>query len=118
MGVPATWQGLLSGVSTAATDPDLAGLPTDFSCRVPGFDVGVLLGRRSAARLDRFTAMAVLAAREAVADARLVPREWPAARAGVVVGTGNGSLERYVPEVVKIADRRWRRSWRGWPRWP
>src|SRR4029450_8838297 len=36
-GVEASWRGVCAGASTAATDPELAGLPVDFSCRVPGF---------------------------------------------------------------------------------
>ncbi|MFC5722363.1 beta-ketoacyl-[acyl-carrier-protein] synthase family protein [Streptomyces gamaensis] len=106
VGVPATWEGLLSGDPTAATDPELAGLPTDFSCRVPGFDASALLGSRLAARLDSFTAMAVLAAREAVADAGLEPREWDPTRVAVAVGTGTASLEKYVDEIVKVAEGR------------
>ncbi|WP_406330187.1 beta-ketoacyl synthase N-terminal-like domain-containing protein [Streptomyces sp. NBC_00203] len=108
IGTAATWDGLLAGTPTAATDPELAGLPTDFSCRIPGFDAGVLLGRRRAARLDRFTALAVLAAREAVAAAGLLPAEWAARRVGVVVGTGTAAMASYLVEIPKIADGRHR----------
>lgn len=89
IGVEASWQGVLSGVSTASHDEQLAGLPVDFSCRVPGFDPGVI-DRKAARRLDRFVQLAVVAAREAVADAGLDPETWDGARVGVVLGCGMG----------------------------
>ncbi|MEU8996259.1 beta-ketoacyl-[acyl-carrier-protein] synthase family protein [Streptomyces caniferus] len=106
IGARATWDGLLTGRSTAARDPELAGLPVDISCRVPDFDTAALVGRKAAWRLDRFVAMALLAARHAVADAGLDPTDWDAARVGVVMGTGTGSMERYVGEFAKLAAGR------------
>ncbi|PBC86877.1 3-oxoacyl-[acyl-carrier-protein] synthase II [Streptomyces sp. 2224.1] len=107
IGARATWDGLLTGRSTAARDPELAGLPVDISCRVPDFDTAALVGRKTAWRLDRFVAMAVLAARHAVADAGLGgPADRDPARIGVVMGTGTGSMERYVGEFAKLAAGR------------
>ncbi|MFF3743337.1 beta-ketoacyl-[acyl-carrier-protein] synthase family protein [Streptomyces kronopolitis] len=106
IGARATWDELLTGRSTAARDPELAGLPVDISCQVPDFDTARLVGRKAAWRLDRFVAMALLAARHAVADAGLVPGEWDAARVGVVIGTGTASMERYVGEFAKLAAGR------------
>lgn len=107
IGARATWDGLLTGRSTAARDVELAGLPVDISCRVPDFDTAALVGRKSAWRLDRFVAMALLAARHAVADAGLGnPADWDAARVGVVMGTGTGSMERYPAEFAKLAAGR------------
>ncbi|MCE6996342.1 beta-ketoacyl-[acyl-carrier-protein] synthase family protein [Saccharothrix sp. S26] len=97
IGVADNWKGVLSGRSAAASDPELAGLPVDFSCRVPGFDITDHLDRRVAFKLDRATQLAVVAAREAVADAGLDPRSWDGARVAVVLGTsmgGVGSMER------------------------
>ncbi|WP_262386724.1 beta-ketoacyl-[acyl-carrier-protein] synthase family protein [Streptomyces sp. TRM49041] len=70
-----TWDGLLDGVSTAARDVRLAGLPVDFSCRVAGFDGAAPLG--------------LAAAREAVADAAC-SAAWEGARVAVVLGTSGG----------------------------
>ncbi|MFH0518455.1 beta-ketoacyl-[acyl-carrier-protein] synthase family protein [Streptomyces sp. M41] len=100
-----TWQTLLQGTSTATYDEELAGLPVDISCRVPDFDARRLVGS-SAWRLDRFTAMGLLAAREALADARLDPRTWEPPRVGVVIGSGTASMERYALEFAKLADNR------------
>ncbi|UFQ19315.1 MULTISPECIES: beta-ketoacyl-[acyl-carrier-protein] synthase family protein [Streptomyces] len=98
-----TWQTLLRGVSTSSRDEELAGMPVDISCKVPDFDPRKLV-RASGWRLDRFSAMAVVAARQALADAALDHREWEPARVGVVIGTGATSLERVVPELRKLYE--------------
>jgi beta-ketoacyl-acyl-carrier-protein synthase II len=90
IGVEASWARVLTGESTASRDPNLEGLPVDFSCRVPDFDATELLGRKAARRLDRFVQLAVVAAREAIADAQLDPDTWDGTRVGVVLGCGMG----------------------------
>ncbi|GGS12414.1 MULTISPECIES: beta-ketoacyl-[acyl-carrier-protein] synthase family protein [Streptomyces] len=92
IGVEPTWSAVCSGVSTARKDPALAGIPVDISCTVPGFDARRHVGRRSVLVHDRFTQLAVVAAREAVADAGLDPASWDGARVGVVVGCGLGGV--------------------------
>ncbi|MBO4209339.1 beta-ketoacyl-[acyl-carrier-protein] synthase family protein [Micromonospora echinofusca] len=87
IGVARTWQTVCAGTSTAAHDPDLAGLPVDLSCRVPGFDPRATVGRRHW-QYDRLVQFALVAAREAVADAGLDPTTWDGARVGVVIGVG------------------------------
>src|SRR6266516_5774158 len=90
VGVEASWSAILDAAPTAATDPALAGMPVDFVCAVPGFDADELIGKRQAWRMDRFEQLAIVAAREAIRDAGLDPRSWPASRIGVVVGTSLG----------------------------
>ncbi|MFF9086365.1 beta-ketoacyl-[acyl-carrier-protein] synthase family protein [Streptomyces sp. NPDC014991] len=104
IGKDAAWTGLCAGQSTAAADPGLDGLPVAFSCQVPGLDAAGLLGHRLARRLDRFTTFALLAAREAVADARLGPDGWDGARVGVVMGVGTGSMQGWQAEFDRLAD--------------
>ncbi len=89
VGTAASWEGVSSARSTARRDPVLAGLPVDFSCRSPQ-DPAELIGGRTARRMDRFVQFAVLAAREAVADAGLDPVSWDGARIGVVLGCADG----------------------------
>ncbi|MFJ1647754.1 beta-ketoacyl-[acyl-carrier-protein] synthase family protein [Streptomyces sp. NPDC088258] len=86
----ATWATVLDGRPTAALDPELEGVPVRLSCRVPGFDADALLGARRALRLDPFVRFALVAAREAVADAGLDPATWDGARVGVVLGCADG----------------------------
>ncbi|MGW1076142.1 beta-ketoacyl-[acyl-carrier-protein] synthase family protein [Streptomyces sp. NPDC002537] len=105
VGTTATWHGLLTGESRAAPDPRLAGLPVDFSCR-SDFDAVTALGRRLAVRLDRFSAMAVAAAREAVADAGLDTTAWDPLRVAVVIGASSACTEHYDREFALIAAGR------------
>ncbi|MBH1937493.1 beta-ketoacyl-[acyl-carrier-protein] synthase family protein [Streptomyces sp. AV19] len=90
VGTKATWQGVSEGVTTAAPDPDLAGLPVDFSCRVPDFDPGAHLDSRALWRTDRCAQLAVAAAWEGVRDAGLDPGSWDGARVAVIIGTAFG----------------------------
>ncbi|GAA0394439.1 beta-ketoacyl-[acyl-carrier-protein] synthase family protein [Streptomyces luteireticuli] len=86
-GTEATWRGVLDGVGTASPDPALAGLPVDFSCRVPDFRPEAHLGDRALWRTDRCAQLAVVAAHEAVRDAGLDPGTWDGTRVAVIVGT-------------------------------
>ncbi|MYS21832.1 3-oxoacyl-[acyl-carrier-protein] synthase II [Streptomyces sp. DvalAA-14] len=106
VGREASWQGMLAGRSPAASDPVLAGLPVDFSCRLPDFDISGQLGKGLKWRLDPFTAMAILAAREAVADAGLETDDWEASRVGVVIGAGSASMARYDMEYARLGAGR------------
>lgn len=87
--VAASWAGVSTGIPTARPDPTLAGLPVNFSSRV-SVEPTELLGGRVARRMDRFVQFAVVAAREAVADAGLDPVAWDSARIAVVLGCADG----------------------------
>ncbi|MBZ4321427.1 beta-ketoacyl-[acyl-carrier-protein] synthase family protein [Streptomyces huiliensis] len=102
----ANWAALCRGRSLATPDPELAGLPVDFSCQVTGFDAAAELGRSLARRVDRFIQFALTAARRAVADAALDTGTWPAERVGIVLGVGSNSLSTYITEFGHLgADR-------------
>jgi 3-oxoacyl-[acyl-carrier-protein] synthase II len=103
IGVEATWSRVLEATPTAATDAALSGMPVDFDCAVAGFDADARLGRRQAWRMDRYEQLAVVAAREAVADARLDPATWQGARVGVVLGTALGGTATYEQQQRKLA---------------
>ena len=110
-GVEATWQGVLAGRSMATRDERLAaaGAPVSISCRAPGFDPDTELGRGASRRLDRFTHLAVIAAREAIAHAGLVGEDpdiiehVDADRTGVVIGSGIGGAETWESEYARLA---------------
>ena len=99
------WQGVLSGRSAGAKDPNLAGIPIDISCRVADFDGNELLGRKAARRLDRFVQLGLVAAREAVADSGLDPDSWDGARVGAVIGCGMGGAGTWEAQHTVLMER-------------
>ncbi|MFJ5869289.1 beta-ketoacyl-[acyl-carrier-protein] synthase family protein [Streptomyces parvus] len=97
------WEGLCSGRSTARRIEELAGLPVDFACPVDGIDLDAAVGGRSVWRMARFVKLALVAARQAVADAGLDPARWDGARVGVVLGVGVGGVSVLVDNAAKLA---------------
>lgn len=95
IGVESNWERICAALPAAALDPVLAGLPVPISCRVPDFDADTLLGRATAGRLDRVSQLALVAAREALADAGLDPNTWDGARVGVILGNALGGAAAY-----------------------
>ena len=95
IGIESNWERICAGLPTAAHDPNLDGLPVAISCRVPDFDANALLGRRTAWRLDRVSQLALVAAKEALDDAGLLPATWDGARVGVVLGNALGGTGAY-----------------------
>ncbi|WP_432161937.1 beta-ketoacyl-[acyl-carrier-protein] synthase family protein [Streptomyces tendae] len=105
LGVDATWEGVLRGRSAGAKDERLAGLPVDIACAVPGLQPARHVDRRSVLIHDRFVQLAIVAAREAVADAGLDPLTWDGARVGVVVGCGLGGVTTWETQHRRLLER-------------
>ncbi|OKK15675.1 3-oxoacyl-ACP synthase [Streptomyces sp. CB00455] len=100
------WAALCRGRSLAARDPELVGLPVDFSCQVTGLDAAAGLGPPLARRVGRFIQFALLAARRAVTDAGLPTDVGLGERVGVVLGVGSNCLSTYITEFGHLgADR-------------
>ncbi|MFF4172273.1 beta-ketoacyl-[acyl-carrier-protein] synthase family protein [Streptomyces sp. NPDC001744] len=102
--VDSNWKTVLAGVSTAAEDPRLADLPHRVTCRVPEMDLTGLLGRGRAWRLDRFVQLALVAARQAVADAGLDGGAWDGARVAVVLGAALGGTATWEAQHSRFHD--------------
>ncbi|MCX4784840.1 MULTISPECIES: beta-ketoacyl-[acyl-carrier-protein] synthase family protein [unclassified Streptomyces] len=96
------WAGLCAGVSVARHCDELAGLPVDFACPVDGIDLDEAVGGRAVWRMARFVKMALVAARQAVADAGLSPQRWDGGRVGVVLGVGVGGVSALVDNVRRL----------------
>ncbi len=88
------WDGLIAGRSGIAllTAFDAKRLPTRIAAQVKGFDADALFGRRDARRMDRYTQMALAAAREAIADANFPEDPDVRTRTGAIVATGIGGI--------------------------
>ncbi len=103
---PATWEGLVAGRSavSAIQSFDASGLPTRIAGEIHGFDAEAALGPKRARRAARFSQLAIVAAREAVADAGLkLDTPAAAARAAVIVNSacaGTPETERNVRTLV------------------
>ncbi|MGC5345539.1 beta-ketoacyl-[acyl-carrier-protein] synthase family protein [Streptomyces sp. DT24] len=100
-----TWNGVCAGVSSAHTVPELDGCVVDFACTVDDTGLDARIGGRTAFRMGKYVKFAVLAAREAVADAGLDPADWDGTRVAVVVGTSSGGSAGLTAQAVTL-DRR------------
>lgn len=107
-------EGVLTGKTAAAQDQLLVdeGVSVTISCRVPDFDPDEELGRGAKRRLDRFTHLALIATREAVAHAGLTGDEDDFAvvgqdpdRVGVVLGSAIGGAETWAEEYPRYLDK-------------
>jgi 3-oxoacyl-[acyl-carrier-protein] synthase II len=104
VGPQENWARICAGTSTAARDERFAGAPYDFTCRLDTFDAAERLGRAKAWKLDRFAQFAVVATRDAVADAGLDPATWDDARVGVVIGNSLGGSETWERQHRTLLD--------------
>jgi len=106
--VPSTWEGMLAGRSgaTALTDDGYASLPARIAARA-AVDPATVLDRVQARRLDRCEQFALVAAREAWADAGAP--EVPPERLGVVVSSGIGGVSSTLAAYDTLRDRGWQR---------
>jgi 3-oxoacyl-[acyl-carrier-protein] synthase II len=89
------WDAIAAGRSGIApiTRFNPEGFETRFAGEVKGFDE-TTLGRKESRRMDRYTQLAVAAAREAVTQSGLDVSA-VATRVGVLVGTGMGGMETF-----------------------
>ena len=99
------WQGLLNGVSGAATITlfDASKFKTKFACEVKNFDPSLYLDRKEARKLDRFSQLAIASSEEAVIDAGLLLNKPDPDRTGVIWGSGIGGLRTFIDEVILYA---------------
>ena len=104
-----TWEALVGGRSGIGpiTQFDASGLATRIAGEVSGFDAVEALGAKRAHRTARFSQLAIVAAREAVADAGLDVAA-AADRVGVAIGSavaGTPETERNVRALVGEGPR-------------
>ncbi|MGZ8688603.1 MAG: beta-ketoacyl-ACP synthase II [Gaiellaceae bacterium] len=101
-----TWSALLAGRSGAGpiTQFDPAGYPVNFACEVKDLDVTTYVEYKASRRMDRFTHLALAAARQAETDSGLSISEI-SERVGAAVATGIGGLKSFEVCVDQLMER-------------
>jgi 3-oxoacyl-[acyl-carrier-protein] synthase II len=105
--VPTTWQGLLAGQSGIGpiTHFDASAMRCQIAGELKGFDPEAAIGRKEARRADRFVQMGIVAAQEALADAKLTIDDGNRTEVGVLVGSGIGGIETLVEQINVLQTR-------------
>ncbi len=100
--VPEYWDGLVNGVSGAdfIKQFDISKFKTKFACEVKGYNPEDHFERKEARKLDRFSQLAVVAATEAVKNARLDSDDINKDRVGVIWASGIGGMITFIEEMT------------------
>jgi len=106
-----TWEALLEGHSGVApiTRFDSSSLPVHVACEVKQFDPSSALDAREVRRMDLFEQYALVAARQAVAQAGLRITEEIADDVGVVVGSSVGGFNTMLAQYDVLKEQGARR---------
>lgn len=101
------WQALLAGKSgiTKVTFFDASEYATQIVGEVKGFDPGSYMDKKEARRMDRFTQMAIAAAKMAITDSGLDLDKIDRDRAGTIIGTGIGGMETLHDQYKTLFDK-------------
>ena len=96
-----TWKNLLEGKSGAApiTSFDVTNFKTKFACEIKNLNVNDYLDRKEARKMDRYTQLALIAAKQAVEDSGMDLEAEDKDRIGVVYGVGIGGIKTFEDEV-------------------
>lgn len=102
--VDAYWQGLANGVSGAdfIKQFDASKFKTRFACELKDFDPAQYMDKKDARKMDPFTQTAVIAADQAVADAKIDRNSVNVDRVGVIWGTGVGGMINFTNELKEF----------------
>ena len=97
-----TWEGLINGKSGAGpiTHFDASKFKTHFACEVKGFDPLEVMDRKEARKCDRYSLLAISAAKQAVADAAMDLENEYKDRIGVIFAAGIGGIRTFEEEVA------------------
>ena len=105
--VPELWNGLLAGKSGIGpvTLYDSSQHEVKIAGEVKNFLPENYIEKREARRLDRFSQLAVAAAREAVSDSKLDFSKEDTARCGVLIGTGIGGITEIEEQKERLMTK-------------
>lgn len=99
--VAATWQSALEGKSGAGpiTHFDASKFKTQFACEVKDFNPADHFDRKKLRQLDLYAQYALVAAEQAVSDAKLDTEDINKDRVGVIIAAGIGGLHTFEEEA-------------------
>ena len=102
------WENLLKGVSGAGpiTHFDTTNFKTKFACEVKNLNMEDYLDRKEARKMDRYTQLALIAAKQAVEDCGWNLEQEDKDRIGVVFGVGIGGIKTFEEEVCYYATHK------------
>ena len=97
-----TWEGLINGRSGAGpiTQFDASKFKTQIACEVQNFDPSLYVDRKEARKCDRYSLLAIGAAKQAVADAAMDLDHEDKNRIGVIFAAGIGGIKTFEEEVM------------------
>jgi len=103
--VEETWTNLVNGVSGAApiTQFDASKFKTQFACEVKDYDPKEYFDRKEVRKLDLYAQYAMIAADQAVADAKLDAEDIDNNEVGVIWGAGIGGIKTFLDEITGFA---------------
>ncbi len=99
--VESTWKNAIDGVSGAGpiTHFDASKFKTQFACEVKDFNGADHFDRKKIRQLDLYAQYALVAAQQAVADAKLDTEDIDKNRVGVIIAAGIGGLHTFEEEA-------------------
>ncbi len=106
---PTTWANLLAGKSgldyITLFDTNVINTKTKFAGEVKGFDPTNYIDRKNARRMDRFSQFAVVAAKEALAQSKLVIDDDISQKIGIFIGSGIGGLGTLYEQIKILVEK-------------
>ncbi len=99
------WKGLSKGVNGVGeiTRFDSTKFKTHFACEVKGYSPEDYFDKKDARKYDLFAQFSLIAADEAIKDARITPKNTDFDSVGVIWTSGIGGVQTFFSEVVEYA---------------
>lgn len=103
--VPELWDSVVNGKSGAGpiTHFDTTNFKTKFACEVKNFDGADYIDRKEVRKMDLCSQYAIVAADEAIADAKIEVDKENLDKIGVIFGIGIGGIKTFEDEVLSYA---------------
>ena len=101
-----TWEGIINGKSGAGpiTHFDASKFKTQFACEVKNFDSSLYVDRKEARKCDRYSLLAIGAAKQAIEDAAMDLDNEDKNRIGVIFAAGIGGIKTFEDELMGYAQ--------------